>query len=61
MQEWVGKRYKIFMRNLKTLSDRPIIYNGQVISFTGNFITINDRNNNKISINVNDIIQVIEE
>ena len=67
MQEWVGKRAKIFVRNL---SDKPIVYTGKILSFTNPFITIsargyshdtysqNNQNQIDVSINIQDIVQI---
>lgn len=56
MQEWVGKRCKIFIRNLT--AEKAIVYTGVVISVASNFITIKDRTDNTVSINIQDIIQI---
>ena len=53
--EWIGKRCKIFIRNL---SDRPIIYTGTIISVKQQFLTIIDKMNNTVTINLQDIIQI---
>ena len=55
MQEWIGKKCKIFIRNL---SDKPIVYTGTVLSITGQFLSITDRDGKPITININDIIQI---
>ena len=57
MNEWIGKKTKIFIRNL---SERAIVYTATILSFEPPFVTILDRDNNKITINVNDIIQIKE-
>jgi len=56
MQEWVGKRCKVFIRNL--IAEKAIVYTGVVLSVTSTFITIKDRTDNTVSINVQDIVQI---
>jgi len=58
MNEWINQRCKIFVRNL---SDKPIIYTGTVLAVDQNFLTILDKTNNKVSVNISDIIQIKEE
>lgn len=55
MNEWIGKKCKIFIRNL---SPSAIVYTATVISIDKNFMTILDRDNKQITINVADIIQI---
>ena len=55
MNELVGKRIKIFVRNL---SDKPIVYTGEVIAVSSTFITLIDRTNDKVIINLQDVIQI---
>lgn len=57
-EEWLNKRCKVFIRNL---SDKPIVYTGEIISVSSNFITILDLRNENIKINVQDIILIREE
>ena len=58
MQEWINKKCKIFVRNL---NDKPVIYTGTILSVEGNFVTISAKNFEKVTINMNDIIQIKEE
>jgi len=55
---WIGKRCKIFVRNL---SERPIIYTGKVLSIDENFLTLLSSIEGEISLNVKDIILIKEE
>ena len=68
-QEWIGKKCKIFIRNLSTnewigkempifvnnLFKRVIVYNATILSIEPPFVTILDRYNDKIIINLNSI------
>lgn len=58
MKKWVNKRCRIFVRSL---SDKPIIYTGMIISVDDNFITIHDKEDKIIGINLLDLIQIREE
>jgi predicted choloylglycine hydrolase len=55
MKEWIGKKVKIFIRNLDF---KPIVYTAEVLSVEGSFITFRDRTDKIISINLADVIQV---
>ena len=57
IQKLIGKRCKLFIRNL---SDKAIVYTGMILNIQDQFITILDRNNEKIIINVQDLIQMRE-
>jgi len=59
MKEWIGKRCKVFVRNL--MADKPVIYTGTIISADEHFITINAKNSERVTINISDIIQIKEE
>jgi hypothetical protein len=58
MKEWINKKCKVFVRNL---SDKAIVYTGIVVSVDEGFINFIDRDNNKVTININDIVQIKEE
>jgi len=58
MNEWKNKKCKIWIKNL---SDKAIIYTGVCTAVSENFLTILDRNNDKVSVNITDIIQIREE
>jgi len=55
MNEWINKRCKIFVRNL---ADRPIIYTGTILAVNQPFITILDKDNKRVTVNIQDIIQI---
>ena len=57
MNEWTGKKCKIFIRNL---SERPIVYTGKILSIDTHFVTICDRYSGNVSVNVQDVIQIIQ-
>jgi len=58
MKQWIGKKVKIFIRNLDS---KPIVYTAEVLSVEGSFITFRDRGGKIISINLMDVIQVRTE
>lgn len=55
--EWLNKKCKVFIKNL---SDEPIVYTGTLIDLSENFITILDKKNKCVKINVHDIILIRE-
>jgi len=55
MKEWIGRKGKIFVRNLDS---KAIVYTADVLSVEGSFMTIRDRDGNIISINLMDVIQI---
>ena len=60
MKEWIGKKkVKVFVRNLT--GERPIIYTADILSVEDRFITFTDKKGEKVSININDIIQIKED
>jgi len=52
---WIGKKCKIFIRNL---SEQAIVYTATILSVDSPFMTILDRDKKTITININDIIQI---
>jgi len=59
MKELIGKRCRIFVKNLS--NEQAITYTADVISVDENFITFYDRTNTRIRVNLKDIIQIVED
>ena len=57
MKELIGKKVKIW---IKDLSVEPIIYTCTVLSADDNFIRIEDKIGDKITIKIDNIIQIKE-
>ena len=62
MKKIISKTCRVFVKNL---SEKPIIYRGVVEEIeeigTNSFLTILDIKNSKVSINFNDVVQIIQE